>query len=82
MSLVYKKHDAPRPKPEPAFSFRAKERQILQEKEEFSRMIDGLLDIYNDYRILYEMFGDNEYKKIMDVVITKLKTIVNSRKLP
>lgn len=82
LSLVYKKHDAPRPKPEPAFSFRAEERQILQEKEEFSRMIDGLLDIYNDYRILYEMFGDNEYKKIMDVVITKLKTIVNSRKLP
>ena len=45
----------------------------MQEKEEFNRMVDGLLDIYNDYRILYEMFGDNEYKKIMEVVITKLK---------
>lgn len=82
LSLVYKKHDLHRQKPEPRYSFRARERQILQEKEEFNRMVDGLLDIYNDYRILYEMFGDNEYKKIMEVVMTKLKSIVNGRKLP
>ncbi|CAM4229355.1 hypothetical protein BAMA_06210 [Bacillus manliponensis] len=38
-------------------------------------IIDGLLDIYNDYRTLYEIFDDQEYKIVMDVVrnyLTKL----------
>lgn len=35
-------------------------------------IIDGLLDIYNDYRTLYEIFDDQEYKIVMDVVRTYL----------
>ncbi len=31
-------------------------------------IIDGLLDIFNDYRTLYETFQDEEYKIVMDVV--------------
>ncbi|MCP8970334.1 hypothetical protein [Ectobacillus ponti] len=38
-------------------------------------IIDGLLDIYNDYRELYDTFQDEEYKIVMDLVrkyLTKL----------
>lgn len=31
-------------------------------------IIDGLLDIFNDYRTLYETFQDEEYKIVMEVV--------------
>ncbi|HDR7795289.1 TPA: hypothetical protein QCY19_004910 [Bacillus luti] len=31
-------------------------------------IIDGLLDIYNDYQLLYDTFKDEEYKIVMDVV--------------
>lgn len=79
-NLVDKKYENPRSKASFPNSYRSREKEILKEKKEISRMIDGLLDVYNDYRILYEMFGDNEYKKIMDIVKTKLKMIVEARK--
>jgi hypothetical protein len=31
-------------------------------------IIDGLLDIYNDYHLLFDTFKDEEYKIVMDVV--------------
>ncbi|WP_242221744.1 hypothetical protein [Bacillus cereus group sp. BfR-BA-01380] len=31
-------------------------------------IIDGLLDIFNDYRTLYDTFQDEEYKIVMEVV--------------
>ncbi|CKJ19773.1 Uncharacterised protein [Streptococcus pneumoniae] len=31
-------------------------------------IIDGLLDIYNDYQLLFDTFKDEEYKIVMDVV--------------
>ncbi|MGR5961788.1 hypothetical protein ACT7DN_08245 [Bacillus paranthracis] len=45
-------------------------------------IIDGLLDIYNDYQLLFDTFKDEEYKIVMDVVhnyLVKLteKKIVN-----
>lgn len=80
LNLVNKQNKKPRTQQNSSNSSRHKEKQILQEKKEMSRIIDGLLDIYNDYRILFEMFGDNEYQKIMRVVMTKLKLIVNHRK--
>jgi hypothetical protein len=36
-------------------------------------LTDKLLDIYNDYKILYKMFGDYKYKQVMDEVIRRLK---------
>ncbi|MFC7799196.1 hypothetical protein ACFTRE_14605 [Bacillus subtilis] len=41
-------------------------------KEE-AKLIDGLLDEYNDYMRLYETFGDAEYKTKADGVMTKLR---------
>ncbi|MFE8702082.1 hypothetical protein ACFYKX_15905 [Cytobacillus sp. FJAT-54145] len=64
--------------PKSMHSYRQAEKSILNEKKEVSQLIDGLLDIYNDYRVLYEMFKDEEYKQIMKVVLRKLKIIVNN----
>lgn len=36
-------------------------------------IIDSLLDLYNDYKGLYDLFGDKKYKEMMDVVIQYLK---------
>ncbi|SEN80294.1 hypothetical protein SAMN05192533_12139 [Mesobacillus persicus] len=41
-------------------------------------LIDSILDIYNDYRILYLWFGDEEYADVMKVVLRKLAMIVNN----
>lgn len=39
---------------------------------------DKLLDIYNDYLILYNMFGDEYYKQIMDEAIRRLKLLMGN----
>ncbi|OLS34337.1 hypothetical protein [Bacillus sp. MRMR6] len=49
----------------------------IDRKREKKRQIDNLLDIYNDYKTLYELFHDQEYYQVMRVVIRKLQTIVN-----
>ncbi|KUL19153.1 hypothetical protein QNH18_11600 [Bacillus paralicheniformis] len=36
-------------------------------------VVDELLDIYNDYKVLYEMFQDAEYKEMMEFVLSSLK---------
>jgi hypothetical protein len=41
-------------------------------------MIDNLLDVYNDYERLYEMFQDQEYIKIKQGVLRKLKRLMNN----
>lgn len=38
--------------------------------------IDMLLDMYNDYKRLYELFGENTYRKKMKEVLKKLEAIV------
>ncbi|AIE60419.1 hypothetical protein MGA3_08115 [Bacillus methanolicus MGA3] len=58
--------------------FRKAEKELLKRKYERKELIDSLLDIYNDYRHLYEMFHDKEYEKAMRVVIRKLRMIVNN----
>ena len=47
--------------------------------EERQSMINHLLDIYNDYRILKEFFGDESYEKVMKTAIKKLKKLVNPK---
>ncbi|KAB2490386.1 hypothetical protein [Priestia endophytica] len=39
------------------------------------KIIDGLLDVYNDYSFLYEWFKDEEYKEVMDLVLKHLRKI-------
>lgn len=58
--------------------FRKEEKEILSNIQERKQVIDGLLDLYNDYRILYEMFHDEEYKQIMRMVIRKLQQIASN----
>jgi hypothetical protein len=41
--------------------------------QEQKKMIDELLDIYNDYKALYQMFGEPEYKEMMDLILKSLR---------
>jgi len=56
---------------------RKAEIETLEQKKEKKQLIDSLLDIYNDYKTLYEMFHDQEYYQVMRVVLRKLASIVN-----
>lgn len=59
-------------------SFRSTEKELLERIKEKKELIDGLLDIYNDYRLLFQMFHDREYEHVMKLTLRKLKMIVNS----
>ncbi|MED3553472.1 hypothetical protein ACTHO0_10925 [Cytobacillus praedii] len=76
--LMNKKEKLPEIKDKQGNTFRKAERELLANIKEKRILIDGLLDIYNDYRILYEMFQDDEYLHIMRVIVRKLKLIVNN----
>jgi hypothetical protein len=54
---------------------RKAELQEISRKKEKKQLIDDLLDLYNDYRILYELFSDQEYYQVMRVILKKLKAI-------
>ncbi|WP_174733002.1 hypothetical protein [Mesobacillus harenae] len=58
--------------------FRKAEMAELSKKKYKKTLVDGLLDIYNDYQILYKMFHDVEYEHVMRVVLRKLATINNN----
>lgn len=58
--------------------FRKAEKEEMDKKKEKKLLIDHLLDIYNDYRILYKMFGDQEYYQVMRVVLRKLQSLVSN----
>ncbi|KOP83088.1 hypothetical protein ACFFHH_07430 [Cytobacillus solani] len=81
LGLLYfmnKKEKLPEIKKLQGNTFRKAERELLANIKEKRMLIDGLLDIYNDYRILYELFQDEEYLHIMRVIVRKLKLIVNN----
>lgn len=42
------------------------------ELQDQSKMVDELLDIYNDYKTLYEMFNEPEYKEMMIIILKSL----------
>jgi hypothetical protein len=42
-----------------------------------SPSIDELLDMYNDYKFLYEWFHDEQYKQVMETVVKRLQIITN-----
>lgn len=76
--LLNKKEKLPKLVEQKGSTFRKAEKEILENIREKKLMIDGLLDIYNDYRILYELFHDEEYKHIMRIIVRKLKQISNN----
>ncbi|MCM3003436.1 hypothetical protein [Priestia koreensis] len=51
-------------------------KRILKERNE---IIDGLLDVYNDYFLLHQMFEDDEYVEVMDLVMKHLSKISKER---
>ncbi|PKG24022.1 hypothetical protein [Niallia nealsonii] len=59
-------------------SFRTTEKELLERIKEKKELIDGLLDIYNDYHVLFQMFHDREYEHVMKLTVRKLKIVVNS----
>ena len=42
-------------------------------EKERKEMIDGLLDVYNDYNALFQIFGDKEYFEVVELVVKHLK---------
>jgi hypothetical protein len=60
--------------------YRKSEKERLRSKQEQKEIIDGLLDIYNDYKRLYEWFHDEEYKKVMEMTLKNLQLFVNKRR--
>ncbi|WP_066368256.1 hypothetical protein [Neobacillus fumarioli] len=50
----------------------------ISRRQEKKELIDHLLDLFNDYRILYELFHDQEYYQVMRVVLRKLKSLVSN----
>lgn len=63
---------------------RKAELEEIERKKEKKQLIDHLLDIYNDYKILYGLFHDQEYYQVMRVILRKLHSVVNDdgKKLP
>lgn len=58
--------------------YRKAEVETLEQRKEKKQLIDSLLDIYNDYRLLYEMLHDEEYYQVMRVILRRLASIVNN----
>jgi hypothetical protein len=57
---------------------RKAEFEEIERKKEKKQLIDDLLDIYNDYQILFELYHDQEYYQVMRVILRKLESLVNN----
>lgn len=53
--------------------------QRVSSKTNRQEIIDGLLDIYNDYKELYQTFQDQEYETVMNVVMQYLTKLSAKR---
>ncbi|MFZ3588754.1 hypothetical protein ACOI1C_05615 [Bacillus sp. DJP31] len=51
---------------------RRTEKELLRLKKERKAIIDGLLDVYNDYQSLHELFQDEEYHHVMELVMENI----------
>lgn len=56
---------------------RKAEVEEIERKRVKKQLIDDLLDIYNDYRILFELFHDQEFYQVMRVVLRKLRSLTS-----
>jgi hypothetical protein len=57
---------------------RKEEFEAIKQKKEKKELIDNLLDIFNDYQILYELFQDQEYYQVMAMILKKLASLVSN----
>ncbi|MCL6571234.1 MAG: hypothetical protein K6T88_06050 [Bacillus sp. (in: Bacteria)] len=57
---------------------RKEEFEAIKQKKEKKELIDNLLDIFNDYQILYELFQDQEYYQVMLMILKKLASLVSN----
>lgn len=65
--------------PEPKSSPKSGQKVDAKELEQKQKVvIDNLLDVYNDYVLLHEMFQDPEYVKIKQGILRKLKRLMNN----
>jgi hypothetical protein len=64
----------PEPKPSPKVDFHVNDKENEQNQK---KVIDNLLDVYNDYKLLAEMFQDPEYVKIKKGILRKLKRLLS-----
>jgi hypothetical protein len=53
---------------------------LLELAETRKATIDELLDIFNDYKLLYEWFKDEEYLEVMNTVLSHLKNLTTEQK--
>lgn len=51
-----------------------------ENRMEFEEIVNGLLDIYNDYYMLYQQFQDDEYKVVMELVMKNLNKLLDLKK--
>jgi hypothetical protein len=58
-----------------ALSLAKKEKSEKQDTQKREDQINRLLDIYNDYRFLFEWFHDDEYLQVMKATIRELKKL-------
>ena len=58
-----------------ALSLAKKEKNEKQDTQKREDQINRLLDIYNDYRFLFEWFHDDEYLQVMKATIRELKKL-------
>jgi hypothetical protein len=58
-----------------ALSLEKKEKNEKQDTQKREDQINRLLDIYNDYRFLFEWFHDDEYLQVMKATIRELKKL-------
>lgn len=60
---------------ESTLSLEKKEKNKKQDNQNREEKINRLLDIYNDYRFLFEWFHDEEYLLVMKAAIRELKKL-------
>lgn len=79
LGLLYlvNRQDKTGKKPNIQHQGRKAEFEEISLKKEKKELIDHLLDIFNDYRILYELFHDQEYYQVMRVILKKLENLVS-----
>ncbi|HEY4551441.1 MAG TPA: hypothetical protein VIG98_14330 [Bacillus sp. (in: firmicutes)] len=58
-----------------ALSLEKKEKNEKQDTQKREGQINRLLDIYNDYRFLFEWFHDDEYLQVIKATIRELKKL-------
>ncbi|MEH7332245.1 hypothetical protein V7161_06380 [Neobacillus drentensis] len=80
LGLLYlvNKQEKPTKNPNLQNMVRKSEFEEIERKKEKKELIDNLLDIFNDYRILYELFHDQEYYQVMRVILRKLESLVSN----